>query len=86
MTKKLKIINIVLLCLSGLCLGVSTYLRSFKQKLPLPAEETQIILKYNQIGLALKNIGIIFMAACLLTILLSVFQVKRVNRTQNHSV
>lgn len=60
----------VLFSVSVLCFGVSTYLRSFKQRLPLPKEETEIILKYNQIGLLLKDIGIILTAVLFLSVLL----------------
>lgn len=71
--KKLKIINIILFCLSVLCLGLSTYLRSLKSKLPLPKEETLIILKCNKIGLFLKDISIILIVVLFVTIMLYIF-------------
>ena len=79
MMKKLKIINIVLFCLSVLCIGLSTYLRSLKEKLPLPKEETQIILKCNEIGLFLKDISIILIAVLFITILLYIIKQKNTN-------
>lgn len=77
--KKLKIINIVLFCLSVLCLVLSTYLRSLKEKLPLPKEETQIILNCNKIGLFLKDVSIILIAVLFITILLYALKRKHTN-------
>lgn len=77
--KKIKIMNIVLFLLSVLCLGLSTYLRSLKEKLPLPKEETQIILNCNKIGLLLKDISMILIAVLFITILLYAFMHKNVN-------
>ncbi len=77
--KKLKIINIVLFFLTVLCLGFSIYLRSLKGKLPLPKDETQIILKYNRIGLFLKDISIMLIVVLFITILLYFLKHKKVN-------
>ena len=81
--KKLKIINIVLFILNILCLGLSTYLRSLKGKLPLPKEETQVILKYNQIGLFLKDISIFLIVVLFITILLYIVSKHKNSRSDN---
>lgn len=77
MKKRFKTVSIVWLSVSVLCLGLSTYLRSFKQRLPLPKEETEIILAYNQIGLLLKDIGIVFIAVLFFSLLLYVWNQRR---------
>lgn len=75
--KKLKILNIILFCLSVLCIGVSSYLTSLKCKLPLPEEvpeeKTLMILKCYKIGLFLETIWMILIVVLFITILLYIF-------------
>lgn len=84
MIKKLKIINIILFCLSVLCFGVSSYLTGLKCKLPLPDdEETRKILKYYKTGLSLENIGIILVLVLFITALLYIILRHKYVKTDN---
>lgn len=84
MIKKLKIINIILFCLSVLCLGIGSYLRDLKLKLPLPDdEETRKILKYYKTGLSLENIGIILVLVLFITALLYIILRHKYVKTDN---
>lgn len=84
MIKKIKIINIILICLSVLCLGLSSYLTSLKLKLPLPDnEETLKILKYYKTGLSLQSISIILILVLFITALLYIILKHKYANTDN---
>lgn len=86
--KSLKITNVVLFCIIVLCLGVSSYLRGLKLKLPLPdGEETRRILEYYKTGLFLQSISIILILVFFITALLYIIlRHKYVNTNNSETV